>query len=368
MKILIDPQIFWYQKFGGISRYFAELIDGFSSQEGVEVECPLLINRKNLHLKEKGLLSYPRRIFLEKRFPRIFRRIFKNDLQYAIERIKRNDFDVFLSSYYDPYFIDIIDPQKLIPTIYDMIHERYPDLAKADPTVVENKRKIVSSSRHIIAISENTKSDLQEYNHGLDPDKISVVYLSQSIEEIESSFDRSGYILFVGNRRFYKNFDFLLKSFRSLVNQHPDQQLLCAGGGPFTKSEIDDIKELDLVKNVSQYDFEDNELYSIYSKASFFIFPSEYEGFGIPILEAMKCGCPVVIPYHSSFPEVAMNAALYYNTNDSQDLYEKMNLLLDEPSRREKLIQDGLNRAKEFSWQKTTMEILDICKTVLPNA
>ena len=109
----------------------------------------------------------------------------------------------------------------------------------------------------------------------------------------------------------------------------------------------------------------DEELSMAYGNAQAFIFPSKYEGFGIPILEAFKCKCPVILANASCFPEIAEDAAIYFGQDDSDELADKMIELLDNPALREKLIRKGVARVQSFSWEKAAEETLEFYKYVL---
>lgn len=124
------------------------------------------------------------------------------------------------------------------------------------------------------------------------------------------------------------------------------------------------IGELDIAAQVSQQNFQDDELAHYYKKALFFVYPSEYEGFGIPVLESMACGCPMILTNHSSFPEVAGDAGLYFELNHTTDLTNKMTMFLEDPNLREAYSLKGLEQVKRFSWEKTAMDSLSIYKAV----
>jgi glycosyltransferase involved in cell wall biosynthesis len=143
--------------------------------------------------------------------------------------------------------------------------------------------------------------------------------------------------------------------------------LVCAGGGNFTNAENEYISRLGLKNKILFKSFVDDELGYFYKHAECFVFPSQYEGFGIPVLESMICGCPVVLGNHSSFPEVAGDAGVYFELNNSDDLVEKINTLIKNKSVREYFSKKGIEQAKKFSWEKAALECITVyniaCKT-----
>ncbi|MGY0039758.1 glycosyltransferase [Pedobacter sp. NJ-S-72] len=144
-------------------------------------------------------------------------------------------------------------------------------------------------------------------------EKIDIVYLAHTIKtEVQTEVQTpENYILFIGNRTVYKNFIFFLKAVVPILKNRKDLFILCAGGNDFNEEETQLISESGVGDQLIQRNFKDSELADYYKKALCFVFPSEYEGFGIPVLEAMACGCPVVLTNHSSFPEVAGDAGIY---------------------------------------------------------
>ena len=170
------------------------------------------------------------------------------------------------------------------------------------------------------------------------------------------------YILFVGTRSIYKNFNFLVHSISELLKNDKDLFLVCAGGENFNAVEKGMISELQLENQIIQKYFKEDELGFFYSKAKCFVFPSMYEGFGIPVLESMTCGCPVVLGRHSAFIEVAGEAGVYFDINSSEDLKNKIQSLLNNITLRDEFSEKGLEQVKKFSWEKSARECLSVYK------
>jgi len=153
---------------------------------------------------------------------------------------------------------------------------------------------------------------------------------------------------------------------KPVLKKHPDIFLLCAGGGNFNEEEVLLLNTLGIENQViHQYFDTDNTLFALYQRAIAFVYPSLYEGFGIPILEAFACACPVILSNSSCFPEVAQEAALYFNTGDDEDLSHKLEEIISNSNLRNSLINKGLKRQKAFSTEKKAKETYKVYKSIL---
>jgi glycosyltransferase involved in cell wall biosynthesis len=368
MRILLDPQIFFLQRYGGISRYYTEMYRLLKNDRQINIKCPLLVT-ENLHLRHYNL--HPKLIpFLSKikgmsRFL-AFDKIEKSK-KITKQILEKKRADVFIPTYYDTYFLSSIGNIPFVVTVYDMIHELLPEHFKNDINTVPNKKKLIEQATGVIAISENTKRDILKVYPHIDANKIHVVYLSQSIntEKIKMSNKvEEKYVLFVGVRAAYKNFDFFLKATARWLLKN-EMRLYCLGGGEFNKEELLLMESLGISNNATQIEFKDNELAVYYTNAFAFVFPSAYEGFGIPVLESMACGCPVILPNTSSFPEVAEDAGIYFELNNASSLVEKLQDLLTDDNLRQEKINLGFKQEKKFSWERTKRECLEVYKKAM---
>lgn len=370
MKILFDHQIFTWQKQGGISRYFAEIIYQISTKKDLQYKLSLL-NSNNTHLLEIGiknnllnqLLSHPR--ITRSRFKQYIDKI---NLNKTINTFKKQKFDVFVPTYFDTYFLEFLNNKPFVLTVYDMIHELYPTYFTGVEHLIDQKKILIHKANKIIAISENTKKDILNIYPTVDEKKIEVVYLSHSIKTIQTTINielPKKYILFVGERGAYKNFDFFIKSASNILNNDKNIFVLCVGGRAFTSTEVKLFDSLNIQNQMLQYTASDSELYTLYNRAMLFVFPSLYEGFGIPVLEAMASKCPVILTNASSFPEVAQDAALYFNVDNKQELEKNLNDLIYNEENRLYYVEKGLENVKRFSWKKTTDNCIEIFKSVV---
>lgn len=368
MRIILDPQIFNIQTYGGISRYYTEIFSRLKNFKEVQVFLPVY-ETKNVYLSStKLMLERNNFIFKILNFlPKLgisTRSIIRKKTESVfVDTIKNNDFDVFVPTYYNPYFLKSIGNKPFVLTVYDMIHELFPQYFVNDTfNVLKNKIVLLDKATKIIAVSNNTKKDILYFYPHIEESKIEVIYHGCSIKyhaTLIVDFPKD-YILFVGSRDNYKNFVFLVNSIKQMLIDSHDIKLLCLGGGKFNDEEIDFITKNDLKNKVIQKKFEESELATYYKNAICFVFPSAYEGFGIPVLEAMMCECPVVLAKISSFPEVAGDAGVYFDINSPKDLNEKIKMLMDNQEIRLEFVKKGVEQSKKFSWDKAAKECLEI--------
>lgn len=356
ITVFADYQIFSLQKFGGISRVFTELYRQFSISKKVKFKIPILFSEnENIQLVKKTRNPLKKcSSFLKKLFYYGFNRI------YSVLYLIFGKYDVFHPTYYDPYFLPFLRKKPFVLTVHDFTHERYPKgVSKIDKTI-SWKKKLLFRADKIIAISESTKRDIIEF-YNIDKEKIDVVLQATSLELTKKNLNLDipkRYILFVGNRAGYKNFIFFFKSIVPLLKEDKDLYVLCAGSNVFTDEEINTFKEYNIEHRVIHWRFKgDEELSYLYNHALCFVFPSLYEGFGIPVLESLGCECPAVISNVSSLPEVGGDACEYFDPNSNNSIRKAIEgVIYDENKRKE--------RTKVFSWEKTAKAYAVIYKSL----
>ena len=366
MKILYDHQIFASQKYGGISRYFYELIREFDTMQDIETNIPLVVSN-NHYISDQKYVQYvdflPNKHFRGKQ--KLFDLLNKPN---SILKLKQQTFDVFHPTYYDPYFLNYIGSKPFVLTVYDMIHEKFSEMFLPTDITSQNKRLLVEKASKIIAISESTKKDLMEL-FGTDESKIEVVYLGNSMFpklDTNLSFEiPKKYMLFVGSRGGYKNFERFIKSVSGILDHDKKLSVVCAGGGKFTKSEMQLFSDLEIGEQVLQYNLDDDSLAYFYKNTLAFIFPSLYEGFGIPVLESFACGCPLLCSNVSSLPEIAGDGACYFDPYSEESIKNAVLKVLEDNSLRDDLILKGTQRLKKFSWAQTAEQTKNIYEEVL---
>jgi glycosyltransferase involved in cell wall biosynthesis len=380
MKILFDSQIFDEQKYGGISRYFSEIFKGLDSNK---IPYEISINySKNEYLK--NIKKFEPRELNKKYNQRLFNKIdFKykgflrkyydlldpaSNFNLSKKLLKKGDFDIFHPTYYHSYFLKYIKNKKFVLTIHDMIHELYPEYFRTDNgKTAKIKKQLALKANKIIAVSENTKKDIINF-YKISPQKIDVIHLANSLK-INSAAETiieipKKYILFVGSRNGYKNFLFFIKSISKILNEDKEIFVVTTGGysgkNNFNKQEKQLFKDLNIENQIMQYPVNDAQLVYLYKHALCFAFPSLYEGFGIPILEAFSCECPVVASDSSSIPEVGSNAAKYFNPKDKNEIYKTTKEVIYNKNLRKEMIIKGKERLKNFSWDKTVEKTINL--------
>jgi len=378
MKILYDHQIFTWQDYGGISRYFCELMSQYATEPGISFRLALRYSQ-NDHLRQQPLLNRfwtQRNDFFSDssgitRFQRgihinVLNHVFNNQRE-SVQRLKEQDFDLFHPTYFDPYFLRYLKTKPYVLTVYDMIIELFPDMFKGDTTAIQ-KKKVIECATKIIAISENTKTDIIRF-YDIDPKKIEVIPLATSLKvnTPDSAPTRPHkYILFVGNRGTYKNFIFFINSVSSLLCKEKDLTVICAGGGMFSDDEMHLLDDLGIKTQVLYYPIiNDSTLSHLYRNAILFVFPSLYEGFGIPVLEAFSCGCPVAASNCSSLPEVGNESVRYFDPNNSDSIRQVVEDIVHNDSLQESLRKRGYQRLDHFSWEKTARATRNVYDNLL---
>jgi len=248
-----------------------------------------------------------------------------------------------------------------------MIHEMFPEMYASDDPTSNWKKELVDKASRVIAISESTKRDLVRI-FGTPEDKISVVHLASSLtpkaDGVSTLALPDRYILFVGERIRYKNFTLFIKSIAPLLIKNSDLFVVCAGGGGFTNTESHLFTELSISSQVVLYTLDDMALTWLYRKATMFVFPSLYEGFGMPVLEAFSCDCPVIVSDTSSFPEVAQEAAMYVDPLNGESIRQAVEEVLNDREVRERLARLGKKQLEQFSWEKTAVQSMAVYRSV----
>lgn len=383
MKILYDHQIFEHQRIGGISRYFAEIIRHLPDDVEADVSVQYSFNEylKSLNVPfcwKEQLINYnyffphinfkgKKRLYnyLEKKYPSKYPDLFKLNEAKTIEKLKKQDFDVFHPTLFGDYYLDYMGEKPYVLTVHDMIIELYPEFINS-PHFIKRKKRLVDNAAHIIAVSENTKQDIIHV-FGTSPDKISVIYHASSLSESDETPDHlpDNYILYVGDRRLgYKNFSFFISSIQPVLLANRDLHIVCTGS-EFTEEEKDFFMILGIESQILIRFVKDTHMYGLYKSARMFVYPSYYEGFGIPILEAFQAGCPVVLSDGSCFPEVAGDGGVYFESKSPQSLREAVLRLLKDKEYRDKIVVKGTDRLSMFSWQDSASKTVDIYKKVL---
>jgi glycosyltransferase involved in cell wall biosynthesis len=371
LRVMFDPQIFCHQRFGGIARYICGMALEMQRMAGV---TPLIV--APFHFNEY-LDQLPRSLVRGRRV-RWLEGL--TALAYGSSvlpgKIAARGFkpDVLHNTYYFP----IKPPSGAcgILTVHDMIHERYPKYFAASPLITRLKAASVAAADHVICVSENTRRDvLAAYD--IPEERVSVTHLGfdplGSLLTGESSRDfkvrvlgaDAPYLLYVGSRVNYKNFRGLLDAYAASVYLRTNFFLVCFGGGGFTDAERAAISKAGVEGRVRYLGGADPALAACYAHASLFVCPSFYEGFGIPVLEAMSLDCPVACSNSSSLPEVVGDAAKLFDPLDRDSIRSALESILDSPSAATALKERGRIRRRLFSWRSCAENTMGIYRRVL---
>lgn len=367
MKIIFDHQIFYAQSYGGISRYFYELASGLTRRDdcSVSIVAPFHVNE---YLRN-GDRSFVKGPYSNQQFRGAGRiRHWGRNLLLPLQYSLNGDADIVHETYYS------MDPfgrgQCRVLTVYDMIHELFSEEFKNDLVTSKAKKAAIARADHVICISESTRQDLIRL-FDVDSRKTSVVHLGYSLLKYDSQIvpakspNGRPYILYVGGRGSYKNFSKLCLAFSSSRFLKENFDLVAFGGGCLSEDEISQLVKRGIYNNVHQINGDDALLASYYTGATLFVYPSLYEGFGIPPLEAMSFGCPVACSNTSSIPEVVSNAGAYFDPSDADSMREALEKLINDDSRKSQLIKFGYERLKSFSWDKCASETSAVYRNTL---
>lgn len=340
--IIIDGIIFSLQKHGGISTYFTHLCRALNL---AHLETEILLYDESALKKE-----FSTGVLYEKRFLERFRSI-------NIPSTYSNNC-ILHSSYYRSAVNNNV---KNIITIYDFIYEKYESNYLKKNIHLLQKKQAVKKASAIICISESTKKDFLKYYPDYNPDLVFVTYLAHSSESVQFSPDfnfekkfENPYVLFVGMRSAHKNFNNCVNALKN-VNVY----LKIVGGGPLSELETK-LLEANVAGRYQHLTNVDNDsLNKLYGDAICLFYPSLYEGFGLPILEAQANGCAVITTNASSLPEVAEESAILLNTPNAQSLEEAVSTLLNEQTNKF-YVEQGFININRFDWAKTAKETIEI--------
>jgi glycosyltransferase involved in cell wall biosynthesis len=370
VKVAFDHQAFSLQRYGGVSRYFFELASRLSAHgvSEVSIVAPLYIN--------SYLSADPgRRITRGRYMPPVTTEGLSGVVPGVVLLANRVAAPWAWRGakpdlIHETFFADkpVGKARRRVVTVYDMIHELFADESLGARKVSRAKRAAVERADHVICISENTRRDLVRL-YGIDPARTSVVHLGYSLTaeanapKADSSEGRPT-LLYVGGRTGYKNFGALLQAYGSSPVLR-EFELIAFGGHPLLPDERKEIERLGITDRVQFESGSDRELAARYRAASAFIFPSKYEGFGIPPLEAMSYGCPVVCSNAGSIPEVVGDAGVYFDPNDPEDLRTALEHVATTEALQADLRTRGYARIKTFSWDKCAAATARIYREII---
>lgn len=366
MHVAFDPQTFSLQPYGGISRYFLETALSLAKLPDTQASV-LAFAHINAYLaaaRNGALIGFRLPVLPEPLRPFLVR------ANQALARrwLARHGADLVHETYYSPARIAPPGVPTVV-TVFDMIHEKFPDYAPRTGRIARAKRAAIERAAHVICISENTRRDLLEV-YRVDPARASVVTLGFTplprAEPAARPPPGKPYVLFVGKRGGYKGFDTLLRAYADAAALRREHALICFGDAPLSGAELRLMERLGIARErVRHAAGDDAALAAHYRHASLFVYPSRYEGFGMPPLEAMSFDCPVVCSNAASLPEVVGDAARMFDAGDADALRTAMEAVLGSRELATALRRRGGERVKQFSWDRCARQTRAIYASVL---
>lgn len=372
MKVLYDHQTFTGTQYGGISRYFYELMNAFSGRNDIEFELAIKFSNSE-YLKEVSY-SHPvgyQKLAKNRRANQVFSRL--NRL-YSSTKLSLGNFDIFHPTYYHSYFLNKIGTKPLVLTFHDVISEKYGETYPVFGKGLSGlKQKLLQRADVVISVSQATKRGILEYFE-IDESKIKVVplgnYLAKQAlktKDLNNNLNLpERYVLFVGNRDYYKNFVGFVEAISPTLAKDKDLKLVCAGGGGFKVEEKALFQRNHLQDQIVYHPiFNDSTLIELYEKAQVFVFPSLMEGFGLPVLEAMSCGCPVALTDGTSFNEIAENAGVYFEADNSESIQAAVEKVIYDTELQRLMRMRGYQRLPDFKAENTAQQTLAVYKELV---
>ncbi len=363
MRILYDHQAFSLQSTGGISRYYYELVSHLTQLDSCRPEIALGAQRNGFDFRNLpgvkawgfqglgSLASGKTRYIL-------------NELLSTALLSFCGEFDVYHPTLYR--HVRAARWKKMVITHHDCAYERYPALFSRVEMIKGLRARQFQTADAIICPSESTRRDLHEF-YDVPESKTLVVHhgvteMSQHLKARREGVRHRPFLLYVGSRASYKNFPALLRAFAG-AGLKDDFDIVVAGGGAATPAELSLIAETDLAGRVEFAPrASDALLAELYADARLFVYPSLYEGFGFPPLEAMSLGCPVLATRTSSLPEICRDAAFYFEADDLESFVSALRVACFDESQRAAKVSGGKSLITSYSWQKCAANTLQIYK------
>jgi glycosyltransferase involved in cell wall biosynthesis len=347
VRVRFSPDIFRTQRYGGVSRYITEVHRGLVDR-GVDSRIVA-----GLHINSY-VHGVPRTRGLDVEWmrPRRARQALTKITDRVVERVECSRLDrttIWHKTMFDRH---VPNGPLLAVTVYDMLHERFPEQFGPRDVIPSSKRPWCDAADVVFAISATTRDDLLE-RFGLPAEKVVVTPLGVTAVDARPGpvpFDDRPWALYVGERaKPYKNWQALLEALQAAG---PDLALACVGP-PATGTEQRELAARGLTDRVRFVGGDDHDLARLYRAASVFVYPSLFEGFGLPPLEAMAHGCPVVAARAGPMPDVLGDAAVFFDPTCVDDLVDAITQVIAGGDRVAELRARGYARAASFTWQRT---------------
>lgn len=364
MKVLYDYAAFAMQPRGGVSRVMYELARyGLRNDD---VECAVWSGVHQNHAADE----------LKKRYPTCVHGV-KIPESWAKQRIlmplNKRLFPLY-SRHFNPdichytFFMTPSVPShtRTVITVHDLINELFPQHYNPRDQQAVLRREALQKASGVVCVSKHTRDDLLRL-YDLDKDRVIVAYNGNSMEGVRPLDPKLAgpFILYVGDRRGWrKNFDVVLECLASF-NELKSFSLVCFGDRAFGEKEKARFSELGLTGRILHRGGSDEALAGYYKAASALIYPSRYEGFGLPPIEAMHLGCPIVASKAPPMPEIIEGAGLFFDPESANDLGFNLLQVINDVAVKSKLVERGIKRAKLFSWERSCAEVFSFYERIL---
>jgi glycosyltransferase involved in cell wall biosynthesis len=367
MRILYDHQVFSLQDAGGASRYHYELIRNLQASNEVEVE--LLMGLTASVMPFAGLERDRTRVFARSTGIKPgLARYATNELFSSLLGPLRGKFDIYHPTLYRA--LPWVRRRRVVVTHHDCTHERFPQLFSNAASIVDSKRKLFAQADAILCVSTSSRDDLLHFYQVAEEKTHVVVHGFSPLQlppdgELDKGAPDVPYLLYVGSRTGYKNFPALLEAF-ARSGLAADYRLLVIGGGAFSAEEQANIASLGISAAITLIPKADEAtLARAYRNAALFVYPSLYEGFGFPPLEAMSLGCPVLVNRTSSLPEVCGDAAFYFDSSDPDALAHALVSSLGDPESLKAKRRLGEQQVRLYDWSRSARNTLSVYRAAL---
>lgn len=362
MKICFGNQLA-LSKMGGVARHVVELSRGLKKRGAVVQTHSAFVRRASFPGVEPEVFVNGIDVSW---LPRALNPILR-EVNEALERhfLDSHSFDVYHPTYYGR-IPSLKGDTKVVVTVHDMIHEKFPEGFKKGDRALRMKHENLVRADLVLANSARTRDDVIQIL-GIAKEKIRVVHHAVSALPFPGApLVGTPYFLYVGSRFGYKNFGSLARAFRRALDEGLENvKLITFGGGPFNANERAFINELNLERNVEQFFGSDEVLSTLYSHAIALVYPSLYEGFGLPPLEAMSLGCPVIAANAGPLPEVLGGSAFFVNPTDISEIASGLSEIAVSETLRSTLKESGLVQGSKYSVDRMAVEILGAYEEVL---
>jgi len=337
MKLIFDARVLSHSRYSGVENYAKYILSFISLKTDTIVAAPKNTNKYLAHLWTHFVLPF-----------------LQGDILFCPANIA-------------PLFTP--KSKKLVFTLHDVAFITHPKsfsyffrLYYIFIVPINIKR-----AQNIITVSNYSKKEIESF-YPYAKGKVMSIQLGVDEKFMVLNIPKKKQILYVGSMNERKNFAGVLKAFELLDSSEYNLVMIGAFSEHFTLDEeskelLQKAKENPLVTFVSN--ISDERLVEIYNESSLFLFPSFYEGFGLPVLEAMACGTPVITSNVASLPEVGGDAVVYCDPYSVEDIKQKMEIVLRDEALQKQMVQKGLARAKEFSWEKSAQEHMNVFQEVM---